>query len=235
MSKIVLPKNICQDLENLAEDRKIYLEGNLIKVIEPDPEYPEFNEYLTKVLDRDTKTRRNRMDIHEQFQKQTTELKNKEAVNDALMEDLKGALKKAENAKKKAENDLDYMQKKKQFELIGNIVNFALYIIGGVGICVTLMYLGAIILDSGEVVIIGSTWSNMFGILLTNSFSIIGTIMGVKYATENATKPKDNTNHYQKPQAYGRDPYLDCPPCPNCDMGMDMNMGPSGPGGDLSA
>ena len=33
--------------------------------------------------------------------------------------------------------------------------------------------------------IIGSTWSNMFGILLTNSFSIIGTIMGVKYATDN--------------------------------------------------
>jgi hypothetical protein len=31
---------------------------------------------------------------------------------------------------------------------------------------------------------IGSTWSNMFGILLTNAFSIIGTIMGVKYASE---------------------------------------------------
>jgi hypothetical protein len=32
--------------------------------------------------------------------------------------------------------------------------------------------------------IIGSTWSNMLGILLTNAFSIVGTIMGVKYATE---------------------------------------------------
>jgi hypothetical protein len=32
--------------------------------------------------------------------------------------------------------------------------------------------------------IIGSTWSNMFGILLTNAFSIVGTIMGVKYATD---------------------------------------------------
>jgi len=30
--------------------------------------------------------------------------------------------------------------------------------------------------------IIESTWSNLFGILLTNSFSIIGTIMGVKHA-----------------------------------------------------
>jgi hypothetical protein len=34
-----------------------------------------------------------------------------------------------------------------------------------------------------ERTIIESTWSNLFGILLTNSFSIIGTIMGVKYAT----------------------------------------------------
>ena len=32
--------------------------------------------------------------------------------------------------------------------------------------------------------IIGSTWSNMFGILLTNAFSIVGTIMGVKYANK---------------------------------------------------
>jgi len=32
--------------------------------------------------------------------------------------------------------------------------------------------------------IIGSTWANMFGILLTNAFSIIGTIMGVKYASK---------------------------------------------------
>ena len=30
--------------------------------------------------------------------------------------------------------------------------------------------------------------SNLFGILLTNSFSIIGTIMGVKYASDNKEK-----------------------------------------------
>ena len=32
--------------------------------------------------------------------------------------------------------------------------------------------------------LIASTWSNIIGILLTNAFSIIGTIMGVKYASE---------------------------------------------------
>jgi hypothetical protein len=35
-----------------------------------------------------------------------------------------------------------------------------------------------------EVNTIGPAWSNMFGILLTNAFSIVGTIMGVKYATK---------------------------------------------------
>jgi len=38
--------------------------------------------------------------------------------------------------------------------------------------------------------IIGSTWSNMFGILLTNSFSIVGTILVLN--TELLIKKKIN-------------------------------------------
>jgi hypothetical protein len=33
--------------------------------------------------------------------------------------------------------------------------------------------------------VISATLSNIFGILLTNAFSIVGTIMGIKYATDN--------------------------------------------------
>ena len=76
------------------------------------------------------------------------------------------------------------MQKKSQFELIGTIVRVALYVILGVGIVTTAIYMLAIYTDK-DTQIIGSTWSNMFGILLTNAFSIVGTIMGVKYASEN--------------------------------------------------
>ena len=47
----------------------------------------------------------------------------------------------------------------------------------------TLMYVIAL-LAGADTTLLGNAWSNMFGILLTNSFSIIGTIMGVKYATE---------------------------------------------------
>ena len=53
----------------------------------------------------------------------------------------------------------------------------------GVGVTTTGMYLLAL-MKGLDTVLLGSTWSNMFSILLTNSFSIIGTIMGVKYASE---------------------------------------------------
>jgi len=89
----------------------------------------------------------------------------------------------AENAKQNAENNLELIQKKSQFELMGTIVKVALYVIMGVGITTTLMFLVA--LFSGvDTSVIGSTWSNIIGILLTNAFSIVGTIMGVKYASE---------------------------------------------------
>ena len=90
---------------------------------------------------------------------------------------------KAEESKDKALEDLEVMQKKTQFELISTIVKVALVVILGVGVITTVMY--ALALTTGaDTQIIGSTWSNMFGILLTNAFSIVGTIMGVKYATE---------------------------------------------------
>jgi hydrogenase maturation factor len=94
----------------------------------------------------------------------------------------------AEQAKNVALTDLDVMQKKTQFELINTIVKVALYVIIGVGLTTTALYTVALFTDQ-DTQIIGSTWSNMFGILLTNAFSIVGTIMGVKYASE---KPKKN-------------------------------------------
>jgi hypothetical protein len=104
------------------------------------------------------------------------------------MIDLKNALTNAEKAKQHAEDDLNILQQKTQFELIGNIVQIALMVIVGVGVVVTGMYVFAMYSQSEETTLIGSTWSNLFGILLTNSFSIIGTIMGVKYASDNQKK-----------------------------------------------
>ncbi len=118
-----------------------------------------------------------------QIECQNKELLEWKEENEKMDIDLREALRVAETAKLAAENDLDLMQKKTQFELINNIVRVALYIILGVGVATTGMFVFAMVMNY-DTTIISSAWSNMFGILLTNSFSIVGTIMGVKYASE---------------------------------------------------
>lgn len=127
--------------------------------------------------------------------KSQIELQNKELLawkedNERISKDLVEEMKKselarvdAENAKTNAENDLDVLQKKNQYELINMIVIIALIVIVSVGLITTILYIISIYTNK-DTQMIGSTWSNMFGILLTNAFSIVGTIMGVKYASE---------------------------------------------------
>jgi methyl-accepting chemotaxis protein len=102
----------------------------------------------------------------------TVELENSQKLKDSI-----------EAEKNMALNDLDVMIKKSQSELIKIIVKCALAVIVGVGIVTTILYWVAIVTNK-ETQIIGSTWSNMFSVLLTNAFSIVGTIMGIKYATQ---------------------------------------------------
>jgi hypothetical protein len=85
---------------------------------------------------------------------------------------------------------LDATIKKSQNELIKTIVKSALFVIMSVGFITTIMYSFAI-LSNKDTQIIGSTWSNMFSVLLTNAFSIVGTIMGIKYATSDEKKNKE--------------------------------------------
>jgi methyl-accepting chemotaxis protein len=101
-------------------------------------------------------------------------------------EKLKDAIEKEKNI---ALNDLDATLKKSQNEMIKIIVKSALGVILSVGIITTIMYSFAI-LSNKDTQIIGSTWSNMFSVLLTNAFSIVGTIMGIKYATSDDNKDK---------------------------------------------
>ena len=123
-----------------------------------------------------------------------TENVNSKNKIDLLSIELKAELEKSEQLKKSIEieknnalNDLDVMIKKSQSELIKVIVKCALSVIIGVGIVTTALYWMAIVMEK-ETQIIGSTWSNMFSVLLTNAFSIVGTIMGIKYATQDNKK-----------------------------------------------
>jgi PAS domain S-box-containing protein len=127
----------------------------------------------------------------------TEATKNKKAIKELTdnlqielhnSEKLKNALEIERNA---AVEDLDATLKKSQNELIKTIVKSALFVIMSVGFITTIMYSFAI-LSNKDTQIIGSTWSNMFSVLLTNAFSIVGTIMGIKYATQDSDKTKTN-------------------------------------------
>ena len=190
-------KSIRDWLLDVQKAKRITLEGNILKVLEADEDDEAFLKYIKDALEKDKESRRRRLDITKQVQEQNKNLLISQEENERMNEELKVALNLAEEEKIKAEaakaeaviakdaalNDLDIAQKRSQFELIGTIVRVALYVIIGVGFTTTAMYVVAL-LTKADTQIIGSTWSNMFGILLTNAFSIVGTIMGVKYASE---------------------------------------------------
>lgn len=186
-------------LLDVQETKRVSLEGNILKIIEAEPGDYQFSTYLKEAIERDKSTRKRRLEVTKQVQEQNAELLSWKNENQKLMDDLKSALSEAEESRALAEesrldaerakdvalNDLDIVQRRSQTELISTIVKVALGVIMSVGLVTTTMY--AVALWAGkDTQIIGSTWSNMFGILLTNAFSIVGTIMGVKYASENS-------------------------------------------------
>ncbi len=177
-------------LLEVAKKKKIYVEGNFLKLLKAPKGDKEFEEYLSTCKEKDVTARKKRLSVTKQVQSQNKELEKAAKDNEQLLEDLQVALAEAKTAEKAAQKlkdeaveDLDILQKRTQFELIGLIVKVALIIIIGVGVITTLLYSIAL-LAGADTTLLGNAWSNMFGILLTNSFSIIGTIMGVKYATE---------------------------------------------------
>jgi hypothetical protein len=191
-------------LLEIQEEKRLVLEGNILKVLEAEDGDIKFSTYLAEALEKDKAQRKRRLDVTKQVQLQNKELLDWQKENQDLTDTLKDALNTAENSRLDAEqakiladelrleaekakdaalNDLDIIQKKSQTELISTIVKVALGVILSVGIITSVMYSVALIAGK-DTQIIGSTWSNMFGILLTNAFSIVGTIMGVKYASE---------------------------------------------------
>jgi hypothetical protein len=193
---IELNQETKDQLLDLYRTKRIALEGNILKLIEAG-EDEEFKNYLADALEKDNTSRRKRLDITKQVQSQNIDLTTWKKENERIQEELKNSLaetqaakieaeratENAENARHIAENDLDMIQRKSQFALMGIIVKVALFVILGVGVLSTIMYITAMY-TGRDTQIIGSAWSNLFGILLTNAFSIIGTIMGVKYASE---------------------------------------------------
>ena len=178
---MILSNDTAQQLLNLWKTKKVGLEGNVLKVIQTTDE--EFQRYIDEAKQRDQETRRKRLEVTKQVQQQNKDLIESQADREKLMIDLQESLAQSEMLKNAAVEDLESLQKRTQFELIGLIVKVALSVIGAVCILTTILYL-YVISKGLNSTIIETTWSNLFGIILTNSFSIIGTIMGVKHMAD---------------------------------------------------
>jgi len=168
--------------KRLEITKKIQLQNN---------ELSNLNEQNQKMMDDLQLTLKEAEEQKEQIEKQNEELMDWRVGNEKIQQELQKEMIKSEQARIQSEtaktnalNDLEILQKRNQTELISNIVKVALYIIIGVGIVTTGVYVFTLIMGK-DTQVISATWSNIFGILLTNAFSIVGTIMGIKYATEN--------------------------------------------------
>ena len=153
-------------------------------------ELVELNAENQRILEELQQTLHEVEDAKLTYEVQNRELNEWKLENIRLTEELKNEMVKseqarleAEKAKQHAENDLDLIQKKNQTELISIIVKVALWMIIGVGVITTGVYIFTMAMGK-DTQIISAAWANMFGILLTNAFSIVGTIMGIKYASK---------------------------------------------------
>ena len=175
-----------EQLIKLSKEKGVFLEGNILKLIDSSGD-ADLQAYVKEASDKDIEVRKKRLEMTKQVQDQNNELLKWKSENEKINEELKKALKEAEKSKEEAlkskdaaVNDLDLLQKRTQNQLIESIVKVSLWVVCGVGVVTTLLF--TVTLVKGiENKIVESMWSNMFGILLTNSFSIVGTILGVKY------------------------------------------------------
>jgi hypothetical protein len=195
---VVLGESAVEQLRQAASEHDLYLEGGILRLMSVDTDSPESVKYLKEAKRLDKARRRERLEFtkgvqrrNKEYQQQNDDLKTERGRNDALMVQLKDEKSRTEQALETVKKDLDYAQRKNQFELVENIVTAALRVIIGVGVVTTVMYAVALFVteDPAAVTLLGSTWSNLLGILLTNSFSIVGTIMGVKYASDQREGP----------------------------------------------
>lgn len=187
--KIRFSDKVRDQLIEIKKSRNINIEGNILKLIDYSDD-PEMKRYVEDSIKSQKELQRKRLDVTKKVQSQNVELIKKQEEIDQANSELAEALLIAESSKDEALKDLDLLQKKTQFELVGTIVKVALVIIIGVGIMTTVMYIFSL-MSGKDTQLIGNTWSNMFGILLTNAFSIIGTIMGVKYASRDNNKSEN--------------------------------------------
>lgn len=203
--KVGLEGNIVKLIEDEGDvDFKKYLEGCLERdkeqrrkrmdinkrvqeqnkdLLKSQEEYQRIQAELQESLEETRNSMSKSQELRKEAERAREEAERSRNEADKMRIEAEEAKFRAENAKLQVESDLEILQKRTQNELISTIVRVALWVILGVGAVVTVVYLISLFANK-DTAVIASTWSNIVGILLTNAFSIVGTIMGVKYASE---------------------------------------------------
>ena len=100
---IKLTSEIKKELISISESKNLFLEGNIIKVIDSGGD-EEFSEYLKKCSEKDIATRKKRLEITKQIQTKNKELLDLNDENKRIMEELQEALTQTETSKEQIES-----------------------------------------------------------------------------------------------------------------------------------
>ena len=95
---------------DLAQSTKVYLEGNILKLIDPGDD-PEFRAYLEESVRKDKFARQRRLAITKQIQQQNKELIYHDEKNQLLNDELKLALIEQQKSKDQLIETLKKVQK----------------------------------------------------------------------------------------------------------------------------
>lgn len=95
---LVFPDDIKKALIEIARSTRVYLEGNILKLIDPGAD-PEFRKYHEEAVLGDKSARQRRLAITKQIQHQNRELTNQNEKNEQLNNELKLAFAEQQKAK----------------------------------------------------------------------------------------------------------------------------------------
>ena len=98
---IKIDKRTRDELISLFKTKNIALEGNILKLIDPDGD-AEFEAYLKESVEKDMQNRRKRLEITKKIQAQNKELIDGEKENERVKSQLTIALEEAEDSRREA-------------------------------------------------------------------------------------------------------------------------------------
>ena len=98
---IKLCKKDIEQILDLKEKRGVYLEGNILKLIESEDDI--FSQYLEEAKERDKTNRKKRLEVTKKVQEQNADLHKANEENQSLMNELREALNQTQSSKEELE------------------------------------------------------------------------------------------------------------------------------------